>query len=167
LTAPLAANITPAPLTISSGLVAQSKVYDTTTGATIAAVGTQTLSGVLGSDAANLDVSSSGPYTGTFSQTNVGTSLAVTPTTTTTNINGLNYTTMAGVSLSGSAAGNYYVTGPATTLTANITKASLTITANNQASFITQPAGTLSYSSIGLLGSDTISAVTLATAASN
>ncbi|MEA9569149.1 MBG domain-containing protein, partial [Polynucleobacter sp. AP-Nickl1-40-C4] len=42
-----------------------------------------------------------------------------------------------------------------------------TITANNQASFITQPAGTLSYSSIGLLGSDTISAVTLATAASN
>ena len=167
LTAPLSANITPAPLTISSGLVAQNKIYDTTTGATIAAVGTQTLSGVLGSDAINLAVSSSGPYTGTYSQANVGTSLAVTPTTTTTNINGLNYTTMAGVSLSGSAASNYYVTGPATTLTANITKASLTITANNQASFITQPAGALSYSSIGLLGSDTISAVTLVTAASN
>jgi hypothetical protein len=167
LTAPVSANITPAPLTINSGLVAQNKIYDTTTGATIAAVGTQTLSGVLGSDTVNLAVSSSGPYTGTYSQANVGTGLAVTPTTTTTNINGLNYTTMTGVSLSGSAAGNYYVTGPATTLTANITKASLTITANNQASFITQPAGTLSYSSVGLLGSDTISAVALATAASN
>ena len=167
LTAPLSANITPAPLTINSGLVVQNKTYDTTTGATIAAVGTQTLSGVLGSDAANLAVSSSGPYTGNFSQANVGTSLAVTPTTTTTNINGLNYTTMAGVSLSGLAAGNYYVTGPASALTAAITAAPLRIAAVNQASFVTQNTGLLSYASIGLLGSDTISAVTLATAASN
>jgi len=167
LTAPLAANITPAPLTINSGLVAQSKIYDTTTGATIAAVGTQTLSGVLGSDAANLAVSSSGPYIGTFSQTSVGTSLAVNPTTTVSNINGLNYTTMAGVSLSGSAAGNYYVSGPSTTLTAAITAAPLTITAANQASFVTQSRGPLSYTSIGLLGSDAITGVTLATSASS
>ena len=167
LTAPLAANIMPAPLTISSGLVAQNKRYDTTTGATIAAIGMQTLSGVLGSDATNLTVSSSGPYTGNFSQASVGTSLAVNPTTTTSTINGLNYTTMAGVSLSGSAAGNYYVTGPTAALTAAITAAPLTITAANQASFVTQNREPLSYTSIGLLGSDAITGVTLATSASS
>lgn len=167
LTAPLAANITPAPLTISSGLFAQNKVYDTTTAGIIAAIGTQTLAGVLGSDAANLAVSSSGPYTGSFSQASVGNGLTVSQATVTTVINGQSYTTMAGVNLSGSAAGNYYVTGPTTALTANITKAPLTITAINQASFVTQPIGALTYASIGLLGSDTISAVTLATAASN
>ncbi|MBT8604201.1 filamentous hemagglutinin N-terminal domain-containing protein [Polynucleobacter paneuropaeus] len=167
LTAPLAANITPAPLTISSGLFAQNKVYDTTTAGIIAAIGTQTLAGVLGSDAANLAVSSSGPYTGSFSQASIGNGLTVSQATVTTLINGQSYTTMAGVTLSGSAAGNYYVTGPTTALTANITKAPLTITAINQASFVTQPIGALTYASIGLLGSDTISAVTLATAASN
>ena len=167
LTAPLAANITPAPLTISSGLVAQNKVYDTTAAGVIAAIGTQTLAGVLGSDAANLAVSSSGPYTGSFSQASIGNGLTVSQATVTTVINGQSYTTMAGVTLSGSAAGNYYVTGPTTALTANITKAPLTITAINQASFVTQPIGALTYASIGLLGSDTISAVTLATAASN
>ncbi|MDH6303319.1 hypothetical protein M2128_002266, partial [Polynucleobacter sphagniphilus] len=167
LTAPLAANITPAPLTISSGLVAQNKVYDTTAAGIIAAIGTQTLAGTLGSDAANLAVSSSGPYTGSFSQASVGNGLTVSQATVTTVINGQSYTTMAGVTLSGSAAGNYYVTGPTTALTANITKAPLTITAINQASFVTQPTGALTYASIGLLGSDTISAVTLATAASN
>ena len=167
LTAPLAANITPAPLTISSGLYAQNKVYDTTTAGMIAAIGTQTLAGTLGSDAANLAVSSSGPYTGSFSQASIGNGLTVSQATVTTVINGQSYTTMAGVTLSGSAAGNYYVTGPTTALTANITKAPLTITAINQASFVTQPIGALTYASIGLLGSDTISAVTLATAASN
>ncbi|WP_216231761.1 YDG domain-containing protein [Polynucleobacter sp. MWH-Jannik1A5] len=167
LTAPLAANITPAPLTISSGLFAQNKVYDITTVATIAAIGAQTLEGVLGSDAANLAVSSSGPYTGSFSQANVGNGLTVSQATATAVINGKSYTTMAGATLSGSAAGNYYVTGPTSALTANITKAPLTITAINQASFVTQPIGALTYASIGLLGSDAISAVTLATAASN
>ncbi|MBU3539525.1 YDG domain-containing protein [Polynucleobacter sp. UK-Gri1-W3] len=167
LTAPLAANITPAPLTISSGLVAQNKVYDTTAAGVIAAIGTQTLAGVLGSDAANLAVSSSGPYTGSFSQASIGNGLTVSQATVTTLINGQSYTTMAGVNLSGSAAGNYYVTGPTTALTANITKAPLTITANNQASFVTQATNPLSYSSIGLLGSDVISGVTLTTTASS
>ena len=40
--------ITPAPLTISAGLTANNKVYDTTTAATIAVTGNQTLAGVLG-----------------------------------------------------------------------------------------------------------------------
>ena len=167
LTAPLAANITPAPLTISSGLVAQNKVYDTTAGATIAALGTQTLSGVLGSDAANLMVSSSGPYTGSFSQANVGSSLVVMPATATSTINGINYTTMAGVSLSGSAAANYYVTGPSANLTAAITAAPLTITAVNQASFVTQNRAALTYVSSGLLGGDKIAGATLTTLASS
>jgi len=168
VTTPLTANITPAPLTISSGLTANSKVYDTTNAATIGVTGTQTLAGVLGSDAANLSVNSSGPYTGTFSQTTVGVSLTVTPATTTTVINGQNYTTMSGASLSGSAAGNYYIAGVGPqTLTADITKAPLTITANNQASFVTQNIGALSYSQVGLLGSDAIAGVTLATTATS
>jgi hypothetical protein len=127
LTAPLTANITPAALRISSALVAQNKVYDTTTSATIAALGTPTLSGIQGSDAANLVMSSSGPYLGSFAQGNVGNSLVVTPATTTSIVNGINYTTMAGVSLSGSAAANYYIAGLNTNLTAAITPAPVTI----------------------------------------
>jgi len=121
----------------------------------------------LGSDAANLMVISSGPYTGSFSQANVGNSLVVTPATTTSTVNGINYTTMAGVSLSGSAAANYYVTGPSSNLTAAITPAPLTITAFNQASFVTQNRAALTYVSSGLLGSDTIVGATLTTLASS
>ena len=167
LTAPLAANITPAPLTISAGLTAANKVYDTTTAATIAVTGTQTLAGILGSDAANLAVSSSGPYTGAFAQAGAANGLVVAPSTSTTVINGLSYSTMDGVTLSGSAAGNYYVTGPTTALTANITKAPLTITANNQASFVTLNTAPLAYSQIGLLGGDAIASVGLTTTASS
>ncbi|MBU3547444.1 YDG domain-containing protein, partial [Polynucleobacter sp. MWH-Jannik1A5] len=102
--------ITPAPLTISAGLTANNKVYDTTTAATIAVTGNQVLEGVLGVDA--VTVSSTGPYTGaTFSQSNVGSGLTVTPGTSSTVINGVTYTTMAGVTLTGAAAGNYYVAG--------------------------------------------------------
>lgn len=161
------ANITPAPLTISAGLTANNKVYDTTTAATITATGTQTLSGILGSDAANLAVSSSGPYTGTFSQAGAANNLVVAPLTSATLINSLSYNTMDGVTLSGSAAGNYYVTGPTTALTANITKAPLTITANNQASFVTLNTAALSYSQIGLLPGDVIASVGLTTTASS
>jgi hypothetical protein len=74
---------------------------------------------------------------------------------------------MAGVSLSGSAAANYYIAGPNTILTASIKAAPLTITAVNQASFVTQNREPLSYVSSGLLGSDTISGVTLTTPASS
>jgi hypothetical protein len=112
-------------------------------------------------------VSTSGPYTGSFSQANVGSSLVVMPARATSTINGINYTTMAGVSLSGSAAANYYVTGPSANLTAAITAAPLTITAVNQASFVTQNREPLSYVSNGLLGSDTISGMTLTTPASS
>ena len=159
VTAP--ANITPAPLTIATGLTAQNKVYDTTTVASINATATQTLTGVLGSDL--ITVSSSGPYTGTFSQSNVGTGLNVAPVTTTTTINGVAYTTMAGVTLTGAAASNYYVTGLTTPIAANITPAPLTIaagvTAQNKvydgttAATITASTQTLS----GVLGGDAVS----------
>jgi hypothetical protein len=167
LTAPLTANITPAPLTIGAAFVAQNKVYDSTTSATIAALGTPTLFGVLGSDAANLAVNSSSSYSGSFSQANVGNGLLVTPTTATSTVNGINYTTMAGVSLSGSAAANYYIAGPSTNLTASIQAAPLTITAINQASFVTQNRAALTYVSSGLRGGDTIAGATLTTLASS
>jgi hypothetical protein len=112
-------------------------------------------------------VNSSGSFAGSFSQSNVGNGLLVTPATTTSTVNGINYATMAGVSLSGSAAANYYIAGPSTNLTASITVAPLTITAVNQASFVTQNREPLSYVSSGLLGSDTISGVTLTTPASS
>jgi hypothetical protein len=95
----LTANITPKPITISAGLTASNKVYDATTLASIAVTGTQTLSGVISSDVANVSVSSGGTYSGAFVQTNVGTGIAVSPTA--------SGNVMTGVTLSGSAAGNY------------------------------------------------------------
>jgi hypothetical protein len=115
----LTANITPRPITINSGLTANDKVYDGTVAATLAA-GAQTLAGVLAADAGNVTVSSSGPYTGTWSQANVGTGLTVTPSTTPTTIAGGMYNAMSGVALSGTAAGNYYVTGATSSLMGNI-----------------------------------------------
>lgn len=113
--------ITPAPLTLS-GLVGNNKVYDATTAATISST-TQSLSGVLASDAANVLISSSGNYTGTFSSANAANGIAISAGTTV--VNGLSM--MTGVTLTGSAASNYYVSGPTSTLSANITKATVTI----------------------------------------
>ena len=103
----LAANITPAPLTVS-GAVANNKVYDATTAATINTSGA-TLSGVLGSDNVTL---SSGGATGQFITANVGNTLQVTAN---------------GFTLSGAQAGNYTVSQPSG-LFANITPAPLTVT---------------------------------------
>ena len=166
----LAANITPAPLTISGGLSAQNKVYDTTTAATITVSGTQTLAGVFSADNNAVAVAPTSSYTGSFSQSNYGTGLTVSPTMVSTTIGGVAYNTMAGVSLIGAKAGNYYVTGPTTSLTADITKAALTITANNQVSFVTQTPNDVSsnsvvgYSVSGLLGSDAVTGMTNSTA---
>ncbi|WP_158762622.1 YDG domain-containing protein [Paraburkholderia acidiphila] len=103
----LSANITPAPLTIN-GAVANNKVYDSTTAATIN-TGNVTLAGVLGSDNVTL---ASGNASGQFSTPNVGTNLAV---------------TASGFTLSGAQAGNYSVSQPSN-LFANITPAPLTVT---------------------------------------
>ncbi len=103
----LAANITPAPLTVT-GAVANNKVYDATTAATIN-TSVATLSGVLGSDNVTL---SSGSATGQFITANVGNNLPV---------------AASGFTISGAQAGNYTVSQPSG-LFANITPAPLTVT---------------------------------------
>ena len=105
----LAANITPAPLTIT-GVSGTNKAYD---GTTIDPVNTASaqLSGVVGSDASTLMLSTSGA-TGAFSSPNVGTALPV---------------TVSGFSISGASASNYDLTQP-TGLSANISPAPLTVT---------------------------------------
>jgi filamentous hemagglutinin family protein len=107
--AALSANITPASLTVD-GLSAQNKVYDATTTATI--VGTPTLNGVLGADVVNV----SGTGAGTFVTANVGTDIDVTPT-------------VGSLALSGTDSGNYLITGVNGPMAADITPATLTITA--------------------------------------
>jgi hypothetical protein len=87
----------------ANGVVAQNKVYDATTVATITA---GTLVGIEVADAANVSIAT----TGVFASTNVGTGIAVT------------------VSLTGSAALNYNLTQPG--VTADITKANQTINFN-------------------------------------
>ncbi len=102
----LVANITPAQLTVG-GAVANSKVYDGTTTATIDN-SKVTLSGVLGSDNVTLTGESA---TGRFITSNVGNNLSV---------------TSSGYALSGAQAGNYTLTQPAG-LFANITPAPLNV----------------------------------------
>ena len=89
--------------TVTGSITANSKIYDGTTAATIA---TRTLSGVVGSD----NVSLSGG-TATFANKNVGTGKTVTAT---------------GLSLSGTAAGNYQLASTSATTAADITARSLT-----------------------------------------
>jgi hypothetical protein len=117
--------------------VAQNKVYDTTTNATV----TGTLSGVLGLDQVSLSSADA-----TFATTNVGNGIAVT-----TNF-----------ALIGPAASNYQLTQP-TGLTANITPASLTLTALDRTKVYgtALTLGTTGFTASGLLGSDAVSGVTL------
>ncbi len=105
----LAANITPKSVTIT-GVSANDKVYDATTTAALN-LGGATITGVVPSDTGNVSLSTSAA-TGAFSQSDVGNNLAV---------------SVNGMKLTGSAAGNYSVTG-ISGLTANITPAPLTIT---------------------------------------
>jgi hypothetical protein len=128
----LSANITPATLTVNGTSVAN-KVYDGTTGATLAG---GTLSGVIGSDSVTLTQS------GTFGSQNVGTAIAVS----------------ASDALTGAAAANYTLTQPAG-LRANITPATLTVGGTNVANKVydgttaaTLTGGTLS----GVIGSDSV-----------
>ena len=128
--------------------------------------GSQTLSGVISTDVANVSVSSSGSYAGAFVQSNVGAGITVSPTTTGTVIAGGSYNAMTGVTLGGSAAGNYYVSGTSSTLTADITPYIITAgatagprvvaTAFNKVYTATTTAnGTLAM--LGLFGSDSVS----------
>lgn len=106
LTQPAAvANITKADLAIS-GVIANNKVYNGTTAATLS-TGSAFLTGIYGSDVVNLI---SAGATGTFANKNVGTGIVV---------------STSGFTLGGGDAGNYNVIQPSTT--ANITKSTLTV----------------------------------------
>jgi filamentous hemagglutinin family protein len=129
----LAANITPASLTVIGTSVAN-KVYDGTTAATLSS---GMLSGVFGSDAVTLT------QAGAFASANAGTGVVVN----------------ASDSLGGTSAGNYTLTQPAG-LTANITPASLTVGGTSVANKVYDgtSAATLSGGSLsGIIGSDSVS----------
>jgi hypothetical protein len=106
----LSANITALGVTITSGLSANNKPYDGTTAATISS-NNVVLNGVLVGDAANVRLNTNG-YTANFTSAAAGTGVGV---------------TVSGLTLAGTAAGNYTLTQPGG-LTANITSKVLTIT---------------------------------------
>jgi autotransporter-associated beta strand protein len=137
--AALAFNVNQAVVTVASGLTAN-KTYDGTTTATIIS-NNVSLSGVVAGDAGNVHLSTNG-YTASFTTASVGTGKAV---------------TVSGLTLTGSAAGNYTLTQP--TLSANITAATLTVTANNTNRIygVSNPSFTASYS--GFVNGETASVV--------
>jgi len=129
----LIANITGKGVTISSGISANNKVYDSTTSATINS-NNVVLSGVLGGDIATL---STNGYTASFASAGVANGIAV---------------TIGGLSLTGANATNYLLTPPG--ITANITGALLTVTADNQVRFFGQPNPTLTASYSGFVNGE-------------
>ena len=114
----MTANITALGVTITSGLSANNKPYDGTTAATISS-NNVVLNGVLVGDTANVRLNTNG-YTANFTSAAAGTGVGV---------------TVSGLTLAGTAAGNYTLTQPGG-LTANITALGVTITsglsANNK-----------------------------------
>ncbi|MBS1501310.1 MAG: hypothetical protein JST32_04565, partial [Bacteroidetes bacterium] len=131
----LTATITAKTLTVS-GAVASNKTYDGTTNATVTG---GVLAGVISPDV--VSVSS----TGTFSSANAANGIAVT------------------VNLSGANAGNYTLTQPG--ITANITVASLTITANNVSKVygtaIAGGSGFTTFTASGLQNGEIVGSVTI------
>jgi hypothetical protein len=130
----LTANITPARLTVT-GVVAQSKVYDGTTAATLN-TSQAILSGIVNNDHVSV---SPNVYTATFASKDVGNNVAV---------------TVSGLSLTGSAQANYTLTQP-TGLTANIAPASLTLTASATTMTYGATVPHLSYTTVGLVNNET------------
>ena len=115
----LSANITALGVTVSSGLSANNKAYDGTANATLTS-NNVVLAGVLAGDAGNVVLLTNG-YVANFNNGSAGNGKPV---------------TVSGLSLGGSASGNYSLTQPAG-LSANITALGVTvssgITANNKA----------------------------------
>src|SRR5439155_8906222 len=109
-TATTTANITAKGLTVS-GITASNKVYDATTAATLN-VGSAALSGIVSGDVVTLNT---GSASGAFTSKTAGTAKTV---------------TVSGLTLSGADAANYNLTQPTTT--ADITKVSLTVTADDK-----------------------------------
>ncbi|WP_017461806.1 YDG domain-containing protein [Dyella ginsengisoli] len=133
--------IAPKALTLS-GLTAASKVYDGTTATSVTSWGN--LIGIVGSDAVSLVASST---TANFGDANAGTGKTV---------------TVGGLSLSGSAAGNYTLLGTQTTR-ADITPKALTLSGLTAASKVYDGTTTTSVTTwgslTGIVGSDAVSLV--------
>jgi hypothetical protein len=126
-----AATLTVNKATVTPSITASNKVYDGTTSATIAS---RSLSGVIGAD----DVTLTGG-TATFNTRNVGTGKTV---------------TAVGLALSGTTAGNYQLSSPKATTTANITAVNLTVTATAAVSrpYDGTTVAMLDFSSASLVG---------------
>src|SRR5208337_609043 len=134
------ANVTPAPLTVTATGV--NKVYDGTTAATV----------TLSDNRVSGDVFTDTYTSATFGSKHVGTGKTV---------------TVSGISISGTDAGNYTFNTTASTA-ANITVASLTITATNQTHTYgfggsSGALGASGFTSSGLQNGETIGSVTLTT----
>ena len=106
--ASLSQTVSPVTVTVASGLTMGSKIYDGTISATISSNNVQ-FSGVLAADTSNVKLSTNG-YTASFASPNAGNGVAV---------------TISGLTLSGSAAGNYNLTQPA--LSGNILPVAVTL----------------------------------------
>jgi filamentous hemagglutinin family protein len=139
----LTANITPASITVS-GITASNKTYDGTTAATVNTAGA-VFTGKVGGDAVTVST------TGTFADKNVANGKTVTLSS----------------SYGGVDAGNYTFTDQAST-TANITPKAVTLTAPSVSKTYdggltyTATAGNLTTLSGALVGSDTVTAATIA-----
>ena len=136
----LTATIGKAAVTITSGITADSKVYDGTTSATISS-NTVVLSGIQTADLADVDLSTNG-YVATFATANAGSPIAVTVT---------------GLSLTGTKADQYVLTQPAG-LTAAIDKATPTATLAVNNSPVTYD-GTAKAATVGITVSSVPGAV--------
>jgi hypothetical protein len=112
------------PKLLTGSFTANNKVYD---GTTVATVNTKSLPGIIGADAVALEVAN--PQ---FDNKNVGTAKNVT----------------GALSLSGAGAGNYSLTSASFVTTANIMRAPLTVTADDQTKILhgANPTFTVSYS---------------------
>jgi len=125
-----------ATVSIASGLTANDKIYDATTTATLSS-NNVVLAGVLAADAGNVGLSTNG-YTAAFATSAVGAGRSV---------------TVSGLSLTGSAAANYWLIQPS--LTANITAATVTIAsglAANNKIYDGTTSATLSSNNVVLAG---------------
>jgi hypothetical protein len=135
-------NVSKAVLTVSSGLTGNNKVYDGTNTATISS-NTVVLAGVLAGDTGNLALSTTG-YMATFASATVGNGKTV---------------TVSGLTLTGSAAGNYTLTQPS--LSANITAKGLTLTGVTASNKVydgntTATVSTNGAALVGIVGADAV-----------
>ena len=128
------ADITAKEISIN-GVTIADKIYDGNTTATI--TGT-TVSGVIGSDVVSVDFSGANAN---FVNANVGTGIQV-------NADGL--------ALAGADSANYKLTSNAFETTGNITKATVTVTADAQSKVYGEADPALSYQVTGLVGSDAL-----------